>query len=264
MSLTGIIIATVTVAGTGLILGLFLGLAGAKFNVEVDQKELDIREALPGNNCGGCGYAGCDALAKAIAMGEAPPEACPVGGLTVAQAVAEILGVEAKTVEKQVSFVMCAGDCSKAKESYVYHGVEDCKMVEYVPAGGSKACSYGCHGYGNCVKVCKFDAIHIINGIAVVDEEKCTACSMCVKECPKKLIELVPYKANQKVRCSSKAKGKDVKAVCSIGCIACKLCEKACQFDAIHVTDNLAYIDYGKCTNCGKCAEKCPVKVITV
>lgn len=264
MSLTGILIATLTVAGTGLILGLFLGLAGLKFKVETNQKELDILEALPGNNCGGCGYAGCAALAKAIADGEAPVEACPVGGAAVAGAVAEILGVEAGSMERKTAFVMCAGDCNKAKENYDYYGAEDCKMVEYIPGGGSKACNYGCHGYGNCVRVCEFDAIHIVDGIAVVDKEKCTACSRCIKECPKNLIELVPYKAKQRVRCSSNDKGKEVKAVCTIGCIACRLCEKACQFDAIHVTDHLAYIDYEKCTNCGECAKKCPVKVITL
>lgn len=75
-----IILAAVIVGGTGLLLGLFLGLAGKKFAVEIDEKEQQVREQLPGNNCGGCGYAGCDAMAKAIANGEAPVNGCPVGG----------------------------------------------------------------------------------------------------------------------------------------------------------------------------------------
>lgn len=264
MEITGIIIATAVVAGTGLIIGLFLGFSGKKFAVEVDEVELQVREALPGNNCGGCGYAGCDALAKAIATKEAPPSACPVGGIPVANEVAKILGVDPGEVIRKTAFVMCAGTCDKAKNSFEYHGTKDCKMIEFVPDAGPKACKYGCHGYGNCVRVCEFDAIHIVDGIAVVDEEKCKACGKCVAECPRNIIELIPYGSTQKVMCSSKEKGKDVKASCSIGCIACKLCEKVCEFDAIKVTDNVAHIDYAKCTKCRKCAEKCPVKVITL
>jgi len=262
MSIQAIIIATLIVAGTGLILGLFLGVSGEKFKVEVDEKEILVREALPGNNCGGCGFAGCDGLAKAIAAGEAASDACPVGGSAVAEQIAGIMGVEAGTAARKTAFVKCAGSCTKAKEKYTYYGVEDCSMAEQLPGKGAKGCTYGCHGYGNCVRVCEFDAIHIVDGIAYVNKDKCKACGKCVLECPRNLIEIVPYSAKHLVQCSSKDKGKDVKSVCDIGCIACKMCEKVCEFDAIKVVDNIAHIDYEKCTNCGKCAEKCPVKVI--
>ncbi len=262
MSIMAIVMATVVVGITGLLIGLFLGVSGEKFKVEVDEKELKVRAELPGNNCGGCGYAGCDGLAKAIACGEAPVNGCPVGGAPVADKISEIMGVEAGESVKNVAFVKCAGTCDKANNLYDYTGVEDCKMASYMQTGGPKGCDYGCMGFGSCVKVCEFDAIHIVDGIAVVDKEKCMACGKCVAECPKNLIEIVPYDAKHLVQCSSKDKGKDVMKACSVGCIGCKMCEKQCEFDAITVVDNVAHIDTTKCTQCGKCAEKCPKKII--
>lgn len=263
MSITGVIIATLVVSITGLIIGVLLGVAGEKFNVEVDERESLVREVLPGYNCGGCGYAGCDALAAAIASGEKTADACTAGGASVAEKVAKVMGVEISETEKQVAFVKCAGTCEKTKNKYNYYGIGDCKKIEYVPGHGEKQCVYGCMGYGSCVRVCPFDAIHIVDGIALVDREKCTACSKCIAECPNNLIELVPYNSTEHVRCNSKDKGKDVKLSCSAGCIACKICEKVCPTEAIKVNDNIAHIDYSLCTNCGECAKKCPVKVIS-
>ncbi len=249
--MSGIIIAAVVVSCTGLLLGLFLGVMGKKFYVEVDQKEIDVRAELPGNNCGGCGYAGCDALAKAIAAGEAPANACPVGGAPVASKIGAIMGEEVGESVRMTAFVKCAGDCDKAKENYVYSGAMDCTAMNVVPNGGSKACTYGCMGYGSCVKACPFDAIHIVNGIAVVDKGKCKACGKCVAVCPRHLIEIIPYKSNYTVNCSSNDKGKDVMSACSVGCIGCMLCTKQCEFGAITVENNIAHIDYSKCTGCG-------------
>ena len=264
VSIQGVGIATAVVGGTGLLIGLFLGVAAKKFEVQVDEKEAKVRELLPGNNCGGCGYPGCDGLAKAIANGEAPVNGCPVANQAIHERIAEVMGTEAAVTEKKVAFVKCSGTCDKTEVKYEYFGVQDCKKAAMVPGKGNKKCSYGCLGFGSCVKVCAFDAIHIVNGIAVVDKEKCTSCSKCAAECPNKLIEMVPEKARHLVSCSSFDKGKDVKAACQAGCIGCKLCMKACEYEAIAVDNNLAYIDYSKCTNCGKCAEVCPVKVIKV
>ena len=260
--ITGIVIAAVLVGGVGLFIGLFLGVAGKKFGVEVDEKEIKVREELPGNNCGGCGYPGCDGLAAAIAKGEAPVNACPVGGAAVAAKVAAIMGQEAGEAVRMTAFVKCAGDCERAAQSYEYSGVKDCKMAAMMQNGGSKACSYGCLGYGSCVKACSFDAIHIVNGIAVVDKEKCKACGKCVAECPKKLIELIPYEQKQAVACNSKDKGKAVMDACKVGCIGCRKCVKECPQEAITVVDNVAHIDPEKCINCGKCKETCPRKII--
>ena len=259
---TGIIIAAAVVGILGILIGIFLGIASEKFKVELDEKEILVRNELPGNNCGGCGYAGCDALAKAIAAGQAEVGACPVGGASTAEKIGAIMGVAGGTAEKKVAFVKCKGTCDKTKVQYNYYGVDDCKKVSVVPGAGEKACTYGCMGYGSCVKACAFDAIHVVDGVAVVDKEKCVACGKCVSSCPNHLIELVPYKAEHLVQCSSHDKGKDVKSVCESGCIGCTLCTKQCEFDAIHMENNLAVIDYEICTNCGKCAEKCPVKVI--
>ena len=262
MTITAIILAAVVVGGTGLFIGVFLGIAGKKFAVEVDEREEAILGVLPGNNCGGCGYAGCSGLAAAIAKGEAPVGQCPVGGDPVAAKVSEIMGVKVEAGVKKVAFVKCAGTCDKANTDYDYTGVEDCVAMSFVPGGGPKSCNYGCLGFGSCVKACPFGAIQIIDGIAVVDKELCKACGKCVAVCPRHLIEIIPYKSNYTVNCSSNDKGKDVMSACSVGCIGCMLCTKQCEFGAITVENNIAHIDYSKCTGCGKCAEKCPKKII--
>ncbi len=258
----GLLMAAGVIGAIGIIIGVLLGIASEKFKVEVDEREILVRAELPGNNCGGCGFPGCDGLANAIAAGGAPVNGCPVGGPAVADKIAAIMGVESGSSVKKVAFVKCKGTCDKTRVQYNYYGMDDCRKVSVVPGGGEKACVYGCMGYGSCVKVCDFDAIHVVDGVAVVDKEKCVACGKCVATCPNHLIQLVPYDAKHLVQCSSHDKGKDVKAKCDNGCIGCTLCTKQCESDAIHMDNNVAVIDYEKCTNCGKCAAKCPVKVI--
>ncbi len=262
MSITAIILAAVIVGATGCLMGFFLCFASEKFKVEVDERETAITGVLPGNNCGGCGYAGCSGLAAAIVKGEAPVNACPVGGAAVGAKVGEIMGVAAEEGVRKTAFVKCAGDASSAVVDYQYAGVMDCRAMAFVPGGGPKACNYGCLGFGTCVSACPFDAIHIVNGIAKVDPDACKACSKCIAVCPRNLIELVPENAIHTVSCNSKDKGKDVMNVCKVGCIGCRLCEKSCEFDAITVTDNIPTIDYEKCNHCGKCVEKCPKKLL--
>lgn len=260
--MTGILVAAFLVGGTGLLIGIFLGIAGEKLAVEVDEREIAVREELPGNNCGGCGYPGCDGLAKAIAEGEAPVNACPVGGDAVGKKIAAIMGAEVVEGRKMVAFVHCTGDCEKTSNVYQYDGVADCAFVKMVPSGGPKSCKAGCLGYGNCVKACPFDAIRVVNGVAVVNKEACKACKKCIAACPKGLIGLVPYDAVSHIGCSTKEKGKPVMNACKVGCITCKKCEKNCPEQAITIENNNPVIDYGKCTNCGKCKEGCPRKCI--
>ena len=259
--MTPILYATLSVAIIGLLIGFMLVKVGKKFAVEVNEKEAAVRNCLPGNNCGGCGYAGCDALAAAIAEGIASVDSCPVGGAPVAEQIGQIMGVEADPAGKKVAYVKCAGDCEHALQKANYIGVGDCNAA--VNAGvGSKACNFGCLGLGSCVKACPFDAIHIINGVARVDRNTCKACGKCVIACPKHLIELIPDSAQYMVQCSSTDKGAAVKKACSTGCIGCSLCVKQCENEAIAVTNFLSAIDPLKCVGCGKCAEKCPVNVI--
>lgn len=262
MSTQAIILAAVIVGVVGIIIGIILGIAGEKFKVEVDPNEEAILGVLPGNNCGGCGYAGCSGLAAAIAKGEAEIGACPVGGAPVAEKIGAIMGVEAGDAVRMTAYVKCAGTCEKAGNDYNYIGEQSCSMVKFISNGGPKSCNHGCLGFGECVEACPFDAIHIVDGIAVVDKENCKACSKCIKACPQNLIELIPYDSKYAVQCSSKDMGKIVMKACQVGCIGCRMCTKVCEFDAITVENNIAHIDQTKCTGCGACAEKCPKKII--
>ena len=262
MSITGILTAAIVVGVVGIFVGLFLGVAGIKFKVEVDEKEEAVLHALPGNNCGGCGFAGCSGLAAAIAKGEAPVNACPVGGDTVGAKISEIMGVKAESTERKVAFVHCQGDCDKASVDYDYSGITDCRMMSFVPNGGPKSCNSGCLGYGTCAQVCPFDAIHVNNGVAVVDKEKCKACGKCIEVCPKHLISLIPYKAKLAVACSSADMGPVAMKACTAACIGCGICVKNCPNQAVTVSDFHAAIDQEKCISCGACAEKCPKKAI--
>lgn len=262
MELTTILYPVLTLGVMGVVFGVGLGYAGVMFRVEEDPNLPLILEALPGANCGGCGFPGCSGFAAAVIEGKAKPNGCPVGGADSTLKICEVLGIKAEIKEREVSFVKCAGNCNQATFRYEYFGVDDCNAAAHLAGGGSKSCAYGCLGGGSCVRACKFDAIHIVDGIALVDKEKCTACTMCVKACPNNLIELVPYSATVKVACGSKDTGKVVRSHCTVGCIGCKACTKVCNDDAIHVEDNLARITYDKCTHCNECVKKCPMYTI--
>ena len=261
MNILNILTAVSVVGGTGLIFGLLLAFASHVFAVKVDERVDKIISVLPGANCGSCGYAGCAAFADSVVKEEAPVNGCTVGKAPVAAQIAEIMGTEAGEVEEVVARVMCGGDCASALHKYSYEGIEDCIAAARF-AGGLKQCRSGCIGLGHCVHECKFGAIEIVDGVAVIDPEKCQACGKCVKSCPKNLIQLIPKSTRHWVLCSNPETGKFVNQYCKKGCIGCKLCEKACNFDAIHVVNNHAIIDYNKCKNCGLCAKKCPRGVI--
>lgn len=261
--MNGLVAAVGVMAAIGALFGIGLGFAGHKFGVETDPRVAKVRSALPGANCGGCGLPGCDGLADAIVGGRASADACKPGGAKAAEAIASIMGVAVDTtVERKIAQVMCGGGYGLANDRSTYVGIQTCPGAMLVSAG-SKACTFGCLGYGTCVSVCPFDAIHMgPDGLSVVDKEKCTACGNCVKACPRGIIALVPVSKVVHVRCKNTEPGAIVRKVCKVGCIGCQICVKACPTKAMQFANNLAYIDYDLCNNCGICAQKCPTKAI--
>lgn len=256
-----VLYAAITLGGAGLLCGVMLAVASKYLAVETDSRVEQITEVLPKANCGGCGFAGCSAFAEAVVSGKAEVNGCSAGGAETAKKIAEIMGVSAGDAKPKVATVLCRGTSNASVERYEYEGISDCAAAARL-GGGQKACAFSCLGFGNCVKVCRFDAINVVNGVAEVDIEKCTGCGACVRECPKKVIELIPKGSKFYVGCSSHDRGIDVKNKCTAGCIACRICEKNCPSGAITIENNLAKIDYEKCTGCGICKQKCPKNII--
>lgn len=263
MNITAILYAVLALGGIAVVFGLVLTFAAKAFAVPVDERQAEVRAALPGANCGACGFAGCDAFAEAVVDGRAPVSGCTPGGQKSASAIAKIMGTDAVTIAPLVAKVICQGAKGVSKERYSYDGMRSCQMASDM-AGGPKKCAYACIGLGDCVEVCKFDALKIVNGLAVVNEINCTACGMCQAICPRRSIQLRPKSANIIVRCQNRDSGRMAREECMTACIACKRCEKACKFDAIHVNDGFALIDNNKCTRCGECVKVCPMKCITM
>ena len=256
-----IIFAVLVLGAIAIVFGLILSVAAKVFEVKVDERLPKIQECLAGANCGGCGYPGCAGCAEAILAGKAPVTACAPAGAEGAAKIAAIMGMEAPSGEKMVAHVICNGGDAAVK-NFEYVGIADCVGALKV-AGGPTACSFGCLGFGSCVAACQFDALHINDkGVAEVDKEKCTNCGACREACPRKLIVEVPYKQKVFVNCANKNKGPAVTKVCANSGIACGMCERTCKFDAIHVVNNVAVIDYTKCRNCTMCAKACPKNAI--
>lgn len=256
-----ILVPVLVLAIMGAVFGILLGFAAKAFKVEKDERIALITELLPGANCGGCGYAGCGALAENLCGGKANISDCPSAKTENREKIAKILGVNTTESVPKVAMVLCSGNCNSAVLRCEYEGITDCVAASRY-GGGDKACDFGCIGYGSCVSVCQFDAIHIVDNLAVVDPDKCTACGMCVDICPQHTIELVPASHRTFVKCKSKDKGANLKNICSAGCIGCRICEKNCPKQAITIDNNLAKINYELCINCGICASKCPRKII--
>ncbi len=257
--MTEILIAVAAVGAIGLIAGVILSAAGKFFAVPTDETVEKLREALPGANCGGCGYSGCDGYAAAIKEG-VPCNLCGPGGNETAAALSAIMGVEATAVEKKAAVVRCRGTASVTAKKYEYDGLPTCGAVALV-SGGDSSCRFGCLGYGDCVSVCDSGAIRVVDGVARVDSRLCTACGKCVNVCPRHIVELLPVNVTVPM-CINTDKGADTRKACKSGCIGCTRCEKICPSGAIKVENGHAVVDQSKCNGCGLCAETCTLGVI--
>ena len=227
----------------GAALGLVIGIAGKLFAVASDPRIERVTEMLPGANCGGCGKAGCADFAKALCAGEAAPGACPVSSPEAVTAIASFLGIDAGAGGKKVAVILCGGDQQRAKPAALYNGVSDCVSANLI-GGGPKGCTYGCLGLASCARACPFNAIELINGLAIVHAEICTGCGSCVAACPRKLIKLVPAEVKVHIYCNSPEKGPTKKKVCDVPCIGCRKCVKNAAEGQIEVQGNLARINY--------------------
>lgn len=256
-----ILLPVIILGALGIIFGLWLGFMQKLFFVKKDPRIEHILSLLPGSNCGACGQAGCYGLAEALASGEINSIICPVVHDQEREDIAKVLGINTPQTEKSVATLICGGGTA-CKDNFQYHGIEDCNIATLV-MNGPKSCTFGCIGFGSCAKACLFNAIKMgKDGLPKIDPAKCTGCGKCLKVCPKGVLVLAPLKKRYNIRCNSHDKGADVMQACKVGCIACGKCVKICPVNAIEIKDNIAAIDYEKCTNCGQCIEICPTKAI--
>lgn len=246
-------------------LGLLLGVFKKVFHVEVDQTVSDIRAALPGANCGGCGFPGCDGLAAAIAAGDAPVTACTAGGPGVAESIGKIMGVTA-SAERKVSLLLCRGSREKTMDKAVYIGVKTCRGAK-LSVNGTKLCDYGCIGFGDCVAACPFGAVKLsVDGLPEIDFEKCTGCGVCVSVCPQKILSLFSTSAKGSVllcSCHNQNKPRLLKD-CKAACIKCGKCSRQCPVHAISMESGLPVVDYALCDSCGECVKGCPTGALSL
>lgn len=263
-------IAVAVLGVIGLVAAVVLYVCSKKFAVYEDPRIPQVTELLPGANCGGCGFAGCSALADALVKGADAGSidgiSCPVGGQEVMGKVADLLGMAIANGDPMVAVVRCGGSCALRPRTATYDGLHTCAAMNACGAGET-GCGFGCLGCGDCVAACQFDAIHMNpeTGLPEVDEDKCTACGACAKACPRHIIELRKKGVKGRrvfVSCVNKDKGAVAMKACKAACIGCGKCAKACPFDAITIENNVSYIDFAKCRLCRKCVAVCPTKAI--
>jgi Na+-translocating ferredoxin:NAD+ oxidoreductase RNF subunit RnfB len=256
--------AILTTGIVGLTSSVLLVVVSRIFAVKEDPLVGEVAALLPGANCGGCGQAGCAAFAENLVKTRDPRLRCPVCSKESNEAIGKLLGMEIATAQAMVASLRCKGTHAVATRSAHYAGIIDCHAATLLYQG-HKTCPHGCLGLGTCVRGCPFDAIRESgDGIVVVDEDLCTGCGTCVGLCPKGLLGLVPKGPRVFVTCASGQKAADTRKDCSVGCIGCRRCEKACTFDAVHIADNLARIDPAKCTQCQDCVAVCPSHCIGI
>ncbi len=252
-----ILVPTLIVGGITLFLGAVIAVVSKVFDIPRDPLQSQLLEALPGANCGSCGFSGCEGYAAHLARGGKDTAKCPVGGEETAVSLASLLGIPAKPFIPQVAHVHCNGTSANTTKRYDYQGVLDCRQAQSLYAGPG-SCTFGCMGFGDCVRKCPYEAIELVGGVAVVNRSRCKACGLCVSVCPKGLISILPaYDGNFIVECKNKWSGGETKKHCFVGCIGCRRCFSVCPSGAVSMDGPLASIDPLLCTQCGKCREVC-------
>ncbi len=238
-----ILVQSILVLGSiGVVAGIILTVAYSYLKVQDAPLVEQLLEVLPGSNCGACGYASCHEYAVAINKKDAGVGLCKAGGAELGKSIAEIMGVEHTEDDATKKAIV---RCQVRNRKYLasYNGPSTCASSQLL--GGGMACKYGCLGYGDCISVCPFDAIHLNkNLIPVIDLNKCTGCGLCVKACPRDIIVLrqVVDSSIVYVGCNNTQSGKDTRKVCDAGCIACKICEKKAPEGSFVVENNLAEV----------------------
>ncbi|MBT8394752.1 MAG: Fe-S cluster domain-containing protein [Bacteroidia bacterium] len=262
-----ILYSAMLLSSIGVVAALVLFVVSKKFYVYEDPLIAEVDEILPAANCGGCGSPGCKAFAEKLVKTDDISELfCPVGGNDVMKQVADILGKEVAEKDPTVAVVRCQGGCDVRPKTTEYQGPKSCAISSLIYSGETD-CQFGCLGDGDCVNVCKFDAMYMDeeSGLPVIITDNCTSCGACVDACPRAIIEMRPRnKRDLKifVGCLNEDKGGIARKACEVACIGCSKCEDVCPKEAIEMRNNLAYIDPAVCTLCRKCVEVCPTHSI--
>lgn len=257
----------IALAGIGLLAAIMLTIASKFFYVQEDPKIAAVSDALPGANCGGCGFAGCDGYASAVVCDPSvAPNLCCVGGSDLVPIIGRLTGKDAGSSDPSVAYRRCSKNEGNVQKRYSYEGMDTCVAAARLN-NGTEACDWACLGFGDCVNACQFNALVLQNGMPAVLSLNCTSCGKCVKACPRDIMMIIPKKARVMVACSTKDKLKAVSDVCEVGCIKCAKCIKACPAGAVSMTANRIEIDHNKCTEYGAscneaCVDACPRKIM--
>lgn len=262
---TTVITSILSMAGLGLFFASVLAVVNQKLKVKEDPAMEKVENALSGLNCGACGFVGCRQFAEALTKGEASPDGCKAGGEETAAELSEILGIKLEKKIKKVAVLHCGADSSKRKKKAIYRGVKTCLAAHNI-FGGEILCEYGCLGYGDCMKACPFGAITMVNGLPKIDNGKCVACGKCASACPRNLITLgkIGRGTCLYVACKNADKAPETRKTCSVGCIACGVCQRLTN-GVFHVDGNLARVAHekmGEISNAEEVVKKCPTKCI--
>lgn len=265
MNLASLLISMGSMGGLGVLFSAGLAIANKKLHVEEDPRISEINELLPGANCGGCGYPGCQKFAEEVVKGNAEPSDCTVASDAVIEEIAELLGVEVEAGERKVARVMCQGGIEETAKKAEYIGIRSC-LAANLAGGGDKLCSYGCLGFGDCIDSCPFDAMYMNeDGLPVVIEDRCTGCGNCVEACPRDVIELHPLSHKLFVLCKNQDDPKTSRKLCTRACIGCQICVRGAVEDGMYMQDNLAYVNYEKYgTEAELPTDRCPTGCLVI